>query len=205
MGTRIFLTWFFAVSVLLGAGGLPESADAELVVSYGGSFDLPIPADPDATRGWMTDAVVEVTDHHIVTDLDAIVTVTHTQVFDLQLRITSPSGTTVILNVYDPFNDYFEGQNYQGTVFDDEASVSISDGEAPFAGRFRPVDPEGLAAFDGEDAFGEWRLAIYDAHYMDTGSLDYFALVITTPEPATALLLLLGIGWLKQARMCRSR
>jgi hypothetical protein len=154
MRTRACLTFALAASILFGVGALPGSAGAEPVLCYGGSFDLPIPADADATRGWMQDAIIDVSDHHIILDLDVVVSLTHTQVFDLQLRITSPSGTTVVLNMYDPFTDYFEGADYCNTVFDDEASVSITDGEAPFEGRFRPVDAEGLSAFDGEDAFG---------------------------------------------------
>ncbi|MHC4520557.1 MAG: PEP-CTERM sorting domain-containing protein, partial [Planctomycetota bacterium] len=81
-----------------------------------------------------------------------------------------------------------------GTVFDDEAETSIADGTAPFSGRFRPLASEGLAAFDGEDAFGLWQLDIYDAYHLDTGSLSAFGLTITTPEPATGLILLAGLA-----------
>jgi subtilisin-like proprotein convertase family protein len=203
MRVRACLTAVVAASILLGAGALPRSAQAEPVYTYGWPFDLPIPGDSGETRGWMDDAVINVPDHFVVTDLDVVVSLTHTLVFDLQLQITSPSGTTVLLNMYDPFYGYFEGQDYQDTIFDDEASVSISDGDAPFTGRFRPVDLAGLAAFDGEDAFGDWRLEIYDAYYGDSGTLEYFALVLTTPEPATAVLLLMGIGLVKRRRSAR--
>jgi subtilisin-like proprotein convertase family protein len=148
----------------------------------------------------MADAVLEVPDHLIVRDLDVSVSVTHTKVFDLRLLLTSPAGTTVLLNSYDPFTGYFEGQDYQGTVFDDEAPVSIADGQAPFEGRYRPSDEAALSAFDGEDAFGAWRLQIYDAHYVDTGVLEAFGLTITTPEPASAVLLLVGLGLARFAR-----
>jgi len=199
---RTRTAWVFAlgVSVLLVVAVWPGAVHADPVVSYGGPFDLPIPADSDATKGSMADAIIDVSDHCIILDLDVVVSVSHTQVFDLQLRITSPSGTTVVLNMYDPFNDYFEGADYSNTVFDDEASVSISDGQPPFEGRFRPIDIEGLSAFDGEDAFGQWHLQIYDAYYMDTGSLTFCELVITAPEPSAALLLLLGAGLLRRRR-----
>ncbi|NLZ07260.1 MAG: PEP-CTERM sorting domain-containing protein [Phycisphaerae bacterium] len=199
---RTRTAWVFAlgVSVLLVVAVWPGAVHADPVVSYGGPFDLPIPADSDATKGSMADAIIDVSDHCIILDLDVVVSVSHTQVFDLQLRITSPSGTTVVLNMYDPFNDYFEGADYSNTVFDDEASVSISEGQPPFEGRFRPIDIEGLSAFDGEDAFGQWHLQIYDAYYMDTGSLTFCELVITAPEPSAALLLLLGAGLLRRRR-----
>ncbi|HPC97121.1 MAG TPA: proprotein convertase P-domain-containing protein [Sedimentisphaerales bacterium] len=201
MRSRTSTLLALGASMVLAIGVCPGLAEAETVVSYGGPFDLPIPADPGATKGWMADAIIDVSGHHVILDVDVAVSVSHTQVFDLQLLITSPSGTTIVLNMYDPFTDYFEGADYSNTVFDDEASMSISDAQPPFEGSFRPIDIKGLAAFDGEDAFGQWRLRIYDACYMDTGSLEFCELVITTPEPATVLLLLLGAGGLTRYRV----
>ncbi len=203
MRVRACLTAIGAASILLGAAIAPRSALAEPVYTYGWPFYLSIPGDSEETRGWMDDAIIHVSDHFTIQDVDVMVDLTHTLVFDLKLEITSPSGTTVVLNMYDPFYDYFEGQNYEGTIFDDEADVSISDGDAPFTGRFRPVDLEGLSAFDGEDAYGDWHLSIYDAFVGDTGTLTYFAVALTTPEPATALLLLAGIGLMKRRRSAR--
>jgi len=192
------------VAVILLSLGLPLRAGyAELVWSYSSSFDRAIPADPEATMGWMEDAVIIVPDHLIITDLDVSVSLTHEKVFDLQLTITSPSGTSVVLNSYDPFTEYFDGANYRQTVFDDEAEVSISEALPPFTGRYRADANDALAAFDGEDAYGGWRLQIYDAHYVHTGSLDAFGVTITTPEPATAALLLGGLGLARFARQRR--
>ena len=96
--------------------------------------------------------------------------------------------------MYNPLDEFFEGENYSQTIFDDEADISISLGQAPFTGRFRPKDPYLLSAFDGEDVYGSWRLQICDMWDYNTGTLDSFELMITnhTPEPATAILLLLG-------------
>lgn len=182
--------------------GLPVRVGrAELIWFYGGRFDQAIPADPEATRGWMDDATIEVPDHLLIEDLNVSVSLTHTNVFDLQLFLTSPSGTTVLLNVYDSFTEYFEGADYDQTVFDDEAELSIADATPPFHGWFRPRTDGALAAFDGEDAFGCWRLQIYDAHTVDKGHLEAFGLIVTAiPEPATVLVLLAGLGFVGLSR-----
>jgi len=167
----------------------------------GGPFDQSIPADPEASRGWMDDAMIEVPDHLTIEDVNVTVSLTHSNVFDLQLFLSSPSGTTVILNAYDPFTDYFEGADYQQTVFDDEAEICITEATAPFIGSFRPCSEEALSAFDGEDAFGCWRLQIYDAYYVNEGRLEAFGLVVTTaPEPATIVLLVAGLGFVGLSR-----
>ncbi|MBA7691263.1 hypothetical protein ES703_99806 [subsurface metagenome] len=167
------------------------------VYIYDGEFDLPIPANLDDTRGWMADAIIEIPDHYMVSDLDVRINITHTNVFDLQIFLQSPAGTRMCLNMYNPFDEYFEGANYTQTIFDDEAETAIEGAEPPFTGRFRPraIDAANLLEiFDGENVNGLWRLQIYDAFYWDTGTLDSFDLIITTPEPATAILLLLGTG-----------
>jgi hypothetical protein len=201
-GVRAWQVFLIGVAVLVGAGHLGEVAQGEVVLTYGGTFDLPIPADPEATQGWMDDAIITVTDHFVIGDVDVGINLRHTGVFDLQLSLTSPSGTTVILNLYDPFFGYFDGDNYQSTMFDDEALLSITEGQAPFAGSYRPL--EALSAFDGEDAYGSWHLGIYDAWPMDTGTLTSFRLVLTTPEPATGVLLLLGVGLWRRRRVGRA-
>jgi hypothetical protein len=132
--------------------------------------------------------------HLLIEDLDVSVTLTHSKAFDLQLFLQSPSGTVVLLNMYDPFYGYIEGADYAGTTFDDEAGVPIEEGSPPFAGTFRPLDGSRLADFDGQDAYGSWRFRVYDAYYADTGWFRAFSLTITVPEPATAVLLLAGVG-----------
>jgi hypothetical protein len=103
------------------------------------------------------------------------------------------------------FREFFEGANYIQTVFDDDAELSIKQTEPPFTGSFRPVEPYELSGFDGEDAYGIWRLQIYDAWDWDTGTLDSFELFITTPEPATAIFLILGAGLVTLFKTRRSR
>ncbi len=195
MNARSSLQWI--VVFFFMAAGLGSSVFAGPTVIYGGDFDLPIPApdDPQSEygKGWMNDAVIEIPDHFTIYDLDVGITLTHTSVFDLQIFLQSPAGTSLSLNMYD-FDEFFEGEDYKDTIFDDEADLPIEEGQPPFTGRFRPRSPAQLSVFDGQDTFGQWKLQIYDAYYYDTGNLDSFEVMITIAEPATATLLTLGVG-----------
>ncbi|KPL25531.1 MAG: hypothetical protein AMJ75_00560 [Phycisphaerae bacterium SM1_79] len=190
-----------AILVVVGIS-FPVLADP--VYTYGGDFNLPI-LDPSGPGGLMTMAAIEVPDPFIIRDLDVHISITHTSVFDLQLFVQSPFGKRICLNMYD-FTEFFEGADYKQTIFDDEADVSIEEGEPPFTGRFRPkaIDPlNRLEVFAGESAYGFWQLQIYDMWPADTGTLDSFEIVITTPEPAAAILLMLGVGLLSLFKPCR--
>lgn len=193
------------VAVLFGLGALSFPVFADEVYTYQGDFNLQIPADPDASKGWMADAVIEIDSHFTISDIDVGVTLTHSNVFDLQISLQSPDGKSLCLNMYNPYNEFFTGADYSQTIFDDEALIPIDQAEPPFTGRFRPNNGSLLEIFDGQDAYGPWQLRIYDAYYHDTGTLDSFELAITIPEPATVVLLVLGTGCAALLRPRKSR
>ena len=183
-------------AILLLVGGYCHNVFASTIRTYCGSFDLPIPAEPGSTKGFMDNAVIEVPDHFSILDIDVAVNITHTSVWDLQLFLRSPIGTECCLNMYN-IDEKFTGENYTGTIFDDEAEISIEEGTAPFTGRFRSRGLDGsykLQSVYGQDTYGTWQLRIYDAFYDHTGTLDSCELIITVPEPATVIFLTLGQG-----------
>ena len=61
------------------------------------------------------------------------------------------------------------GDDFIGTVLDDDARTPIADGVAPFADRFQPA--EQLAAFHGEDPNGVWLLQVHDYVVQGEGTL----------------------------------
>jgi subtilisin-like proprotein convertase family protein len=183
--------------VLLGFGSVAHAAPT---LTYGGDFNIPI-SDRKIWGSPVTEAIIQVPEHLTIVDLDIALTISHTNVFDLQIYLQSPLGTRIPLNYYSALNEFFRGADYIQTVFDDEASVPIEQGSAPFTGRFRPKAGSFLDVFDGEDACGQWKLQIYDLWFWDTGTLNSAELIFTTsrqpeviPEPAAATLLLLGFG-----------
>ncbi len=183
--------------LIIVAGACGGVVYAGHVHTYTGGFNLPIPANPDDTNGWMNDAIIEIPDHLIISDLNIGIDLTHTSVFDLQIFLQSPAQKSICLNIYN-YDEFFVGANYTDTIFDDEAIFSIKEGNAPFAGRFKPVDK--LSKFNGEDAYGSWHLRIYDAWPSDTGTFNHFELMISAPEPVSAILLTIGLGLIRLRR-----
>lgn len=173
-------------------------------VTVSQNFNLPIPSpdDPDSSigRGRTDDAIINITEHYLIQDLDIAVLLTHDAFYDLEIVLQNPTGTKITLNPAS--NDAFiihQGGSYLAGgqnrfLFDDEATVDIAHATEPFDQAFRPVSGSELSAFDGQDAFGQWRIQIRDVWIDSTGYLEQVELIITTPEPASFALLALGIA-----------
>jgi len=118
-----------------------------------------------------------------VQDIDVTVNITHTMDKTLNISLISPLGSVVDLSSGNGGNN----ANYTGTIFDDEASVSIRMGNAPFTGRFKPEQP--LSSFDNTNITGSWVLRVQDSIISHTGTLDnwcitlaYYDMSVTVPE-----------------------
>ena len=105
-------------------------------------------------------------------DLIVGLDVTHTYDGDVEIYLISPDGTEIDLCI----SHGGSGNNFTGTIFNDEADTPISQGVAPFTGSFRP--DEELLTFDGLEIMGDWVLRIYDNALNDQGSLDHWCLDI---------------------------
>ena len=104
-------------------------------------------------------------DSRRIIDLNVRINLQHDFVGDLEISLISPQGTQVLLANRVGGN----GDDYQNTLFDDEATLSINLGTAPFnrAGGYQPT--EALSAFDGESAGGNWTILIRDRSPLNTG------------------------------------
>jgi subtilisin-like proprotein convertase family protein len=182
--------WTGTVSIPTGTTGGVGSA---VTVSYT-TPSVAIPADNQA--GVVTQ--VNVTNLTSVADLDfringttCVTTINspgvglaHSWVGDLVLRLTSPVGTTVDLMLR-PGGVNNNGRNFCQTLLDDSATnsiQSISNTQAPFVGSFRPAGS--LAAFNGQDPRGNWRLTVVDNVSSDTGFVRNWSLIIRPPAAA---------------------
>lgn len=102
------------------------------------------------------------------------VDIAHSFVQDLTLTLISPDKTRIVLA------DKVGGgqENYESTVFADEADTSIRKGKAPFKGEFRPEIP--LAELTGRPVAGAWRLEVRDQESGDGGTLKFWSLQLET-------------------------
>jgi subtilisin-like proprotein convertase family protein len=107
-----------------------------------------------------------------IKDVDVQLDITHTRVKTLNISLSGPDGTSIDLSS----GNGGSGSNFSGTVFDDEAPVSIIAGIPPYTGRFRPEQP--LSAFDTRSAHGNWILRIQDSVISQVGSLNSWCLIL---------------------------
>lgn len=115
-----------------------------------------------------------------ILDVNVTMTISHTYDSDLKIILTSPSGTSVCLA-----SDLGgTGDNFTGTVLDDEASLLLVNGSPPFSNTFQPEYP--LSVLDGESTSGIWTLTIYDQFQFDGGSLNSWSLSFTRQGPVVA-------------------
>src|SRR5262249_54714807 len=131
-----------------------------------------------------TQATITVDRDIPISDVNVRFSLTHTWDSDLVIRLVGPSGSSVTL----VNRRGGSGDNFTNTTLDDEAGVPIASGAAPFARTYRPETP--LSVFDTLNARGTWTLEVYDAAYIDIGTLTAFRLVITGANGGSSLTVL---------------
>ena len=151
------------------SGGSAEPLSTTTYAATG----LPI----DVQDGGTITSSLTVPDSYTLHDVNVELSIAHTWDADLDIYLIAPDLTRIELST----GNGWSGDDYTNTVFDDSASVSITDGTAPFTGSYRPEGP--LAALNGMSVQGTWQLEVTDTYVGDTGSLDGWALIVSD-EPA---------------------
>lgn len=106
----------------------------------------------------------------ILVDLNIELDITHTYDGDVEIYLIGPNGVEIDLSI----GHGGSGNNYIGTIFDDEAITPIAQGSAPFTGSYIPDEP--LATYIDNSITGAWILRIYDNAMNDQGTLDNWCL-----------------------------
>lgn len=127
---------------------------------------------PDAGS---TSSVVNVVDTHTIQDVNVTVNLLHTNDADVDLFLLGPGGSPSVELSTDNGGT---GDNYTNTVFDDQASTSITAASSPFTGTFHP---EGnLSTVNGMAANGVWTLSVGDDTAGNLGTLLSWSMRVTT-------------------------
>ncbi len=114
-----------------------------------------------------------------VTDVDVNLKIVHPNVGQLAVYLqhqTNPITVPIELTS----GNGGGGENYTGTILDDEANDPITGAPAPFNGRWQPETP--LSFFDGHSGGGAWTLSVYDGVDGETGYLDSWGLTVSSDE-----------------------
>jgi subtilisin-like proprotein convertase family protein len=112
-------------------------------------------------------------------DVDLSTAINHSLAADIDMKLTSPAGTVVFITT-----DNGIGNNFNGTLWDDNSNVPVTD-VVYGGGTVATVSPEGrLSAFRGENPNGVWKLDIADDAAGNGGSLTSWALDLTTLSSA---------------------
>jgi len=106
-------------------------------------------------------------------DINVTVDVTHSSIQDLNISLTSPSGTTITL-----FDNQCNGYESLNVIFDDGGSdVSCNDMSNPnLTGTVKPLD--NLFSFVNENFDGNWTLTVEDSNPNNGGTINEFAIEI---------------------------
>ena len=183
-------SWSLIISIEVTEPLLPPVIDAEASVPDG-IFDTIVWDDIGGIRQYDSDVPEAIPDEGTVTselviddvgaieDLNVRVNISHSLDSDLDVFLIAPDGKTRI----ELFTDVGgSGDNFEDTILDDDASVSITEGSAPFAGSYRPEGS--LAELIGRDIFGTWMLEITDDSWLSSGTLNSWSLIANLADVA---------------------
>ena len=136
----------------------------------------PSRARPTASSGTTT-STIQVSDAGAsMWDVNLRTRLRHTYNNDLDVTLTSPRGTTVPLTTR---NGSDRDDVFNGTWWDDQADLPVTDADIVNGVALRAVVPEGaLAALRAENPSGTWTLTIRDNVAGDIGMLDAWTLDI---------------------------
>jgi len=116
-----------------------------------------------------------------IVDVNVTVDIQHSFDGDVDIFLVSPQNTQIELST----DNGVGGDHYIGTIFDDQAPISITAGVVPYTGAHQPEQP--LGTLFNENAVGTWSLLVVDDASADTGHIRNWSLEITysTTSPAT--------------------
>lgn len=120
-----------------------------------------------------------------ITEVVLYTEITHTQNDELDITLTSPAGTVVVVTTD---NGSSNDNVFNGTTFDPDSTTAVTDIVTVNNVVIVVCSPEGsFDNFGGEDPNGNWTLTITDDTSTDTGTLVRWDLTIATCASAVTV------------------
>jgi subtilisin-like proprotein convertase family protein len=167
------------------AGSCPVSEND--VGTYHDQLSFPLGI-PDNDSDGVSDCIA-IADGLTIADLNVAVTINHTWVGDLVVKLRhEQSGTEVLLinragvgpgNAIGCPNDDIRATLDDDTASQADSACSVS--SPAINGLFRPTEP--LAAFNGESIGGVWTINVSDHNSIDLGNLESWSLITQLEAP----------------------
>lgn len=121
-------------------------------------------------------STINVADDVSITDVNVTINVQHTWAGDVELKLTSPNGTEVILL---PNSKCDDGTDDIAVTYDDQAAgaLTCSTSAPAVGGTVQPENP--LSPFNGESSNGNWVLTVTDGYpSADGGTFQNYSIEI---------------------------
>ncbi|MCI2228204.1 proprotein convertase P-domain-containing protein [Polaribacter sp. MSW13] len=154
-----FFVVFFSFSLAI-QGQTTESDTNSIITSINDNSDI--------------DKKFTITNNGEISKVTILIDITHSWRGDLNITLSSPSGTTIEL-----ISNEGGGLDNLNVLFDDNASISITDDVDNHNANVIRIPEEALSAFNGENPVGIWTLNIADQAGGDTGAFNSATLNIT--------------------------
>ena len=181
----------------MGLGGDPNETTNIQAISVDRYFVESSPQNryllPDSAGPWNYE--IAVTNTNTILDVIVGVRINHTWPGDLNIAITHPDGSNVLLADRNGWESARDGQEIWGegskscsgelAYFSSFAPESISERNLPFTGFSLPL--ESLETFVGKSSNGNWVVQINDTALHDDGELFCIELIITTTNPIESI------------------
>jgi subtilisin-like proprotein convertase family protein len=139
----------------------------ELICTSFSAVDVPviIPSEEVAT----VSSSLNVTENFNIQDVAVALSISHTWVTDIAVRLISPAGTAINL-----FSHKCGDGDDVSANFNDNGSVLTCGGTPVISGTIKPETL--LGTLIGEQSLGEWKLEVFDEFEQDGGSINSWSL-----------------------------
>ncbi len=163
------------------------SADTTILLGIG-NYPTDLPAEILSTRFDTVTSILHVPNPRLISSVKVSrLDISHTYVGDLEITLTSPSGTIVRLKNRQYNMNFGCSGNDILVSFDDDAALTAFDlghtcniDTTAILGTFQPIDP--FSVFTGENMMGDWILTVYDLALSDGGFInDWYLEICSLP------------------------